>query len=288
LQISIALGGLIVTLSLITLTFYFYRKYRSAEIIAAQHRTALAHASRLMTVGEMTASIAHEINQPLSAILSNAEAAEILLQRPDPPLTKIRQILADIHKDNVRANNIIIQLRALLTKTELELASVSLNAVIEETLLLARGAVRKADAKLVCTLEENLPDIKADRTQLQQVLLNLLLNAIDAMEKTPRELREITVRTAQCGNRAECTVSDRGHGFNKEEKSKAFNSFFTTKKQGMGLGLSIAKTIIHRHNGAISIANREHGGAIVRILLSYLLIIFGNLQCREIQQFISQ
>ena len=223
----------------------------------------LAHAARLAVAGELTASIAHEINQPLGAILSNADAAEILLERPHPPLDEIRQILVDIRRDDLRASDVIQHLRSLLRKHELEFQPLDCNDLIIEVLRLAAADGQRRRVHFVREFAADLPRVAGDRVHLQQVLLNLLLNAMDAMADTPIHRRKVTLRTCcLAGNGGvEVAVIDTGSGIAPDRIGHIFDSFFTTKKEGMGLGLSIARSIIEAHHGTIVVRNNPTEGA---------------------------
>ena len=221
----------------------------------------IAHVSRLAVVGELTAMVAHEINQPLGAILSNAEAAEILLESENPPLEEIREILSDIRKNDLRADEAIRKIRTLLRKHELQLQPLDLNETVEDVLRLIAGDAIRRRIRLQPDLSPGLPWAFGDRIYLQQVLLNLIINAMDAMTDTPEEARRIIVRTCMVGDDVEVAVDDRGHGINAGKLSSIFNSFYTTKAEGMGLGLSIASSIIEMHDGRIWAANNQAGGA---------------------------
>lgn len=236
---------------------------------AEEARHNLAHASRLAIVGELTASIAHEINQPLGAILSNTDAAEMLLDRSSPPLDEIRNILSDIRKDDMRAGDIIAHLRALLRKRELEFHPLNLNEIVHEVVRLASSDLQRRRIKLALQLAPGLPEVRGDRVHLQQVLLNLVVNAMDAMNDVPPSTRlQLTVSSAVTPQGlVEIVVSDSGPGIPPERLSRIFDSFFTTKKEGMGLGLSIARSLIEVHHGTIAAANNPGGGASFRFQL---------------------
>jgi PAS domain S-box-containing protein len=228
----------------------------------------LAHAGRLAVAGELTASIAHEINQPLGAILSNADAAEMLLERPEPPLGEVRQILADIRRDDLRASDVIQHLRTLLRKHSLEIQRLDLNELITEVLRLAATDGQRRRVQFVRELAPDLPQVMGDRVHLQQVLLNLLLNAMDAMAETPIARRRVTLRTRQADDaRVEVAVIDCGSGVDPERIQRIFDSFFTTKREGMGLGLSIARSIIREHHGTLAVVNNPAGGATFAFVL---------------------
>lgn len=222
----------------------------------------LAHASRLAVAGELTASIAHEINQPLGAILSNADAAEMLLERPHPPLDEVRQILIDIRRDDQRASDVIRHLRALLRKHELEIEPLDLNELLTEVLRLAAADGQRRRVHFVREFAPDLPRVPGDRVHLQQVMLNLILNAMDAMAETPIPRRRVTLRTRRVAeDRVAVAVIDTGSGIDPERLHHIFDSFFTTKKEGMGLGLSIARSIIEAHRGVLTVENNPDGGA---------------------------
>jgi signal transduction histidine kinase len=217
--------------------------------------------------GELTATIAHELNQPLGAILTNVETAQLLVKSPVPDLQEIDEILADIRRDDVRASEVIDRLRAQLKKTPLELKDIDVNEVAEETsrFLSALAVARKVD--LTSFIAPAPLPIKGDRIQLQQVTTNLIVNAMDAMSSMPSTARWITVSTARDGNSACLSVSDVGPGIPVDHLKEVFEPFFTTKGEGMGMGLSIARTIVEAHGGQLSAENEAGRGATFRIRL---------------------
>ncbi len=238
---------------------------RQAELEVAQQRQDLAHASRLTIVGELTASITHEISQPLAAILSNAETAEILLESKQPRLEEVQQILADIRKDDLRASEVIRRMRELLRKRALELKPIDLNALTSDVLRLVDGETRRRGVEIEKQFAETLPVVRADEIHLQQVLLNLILNGMEAMSESNRRL---TICTAYDGKaNVEVAVEDSGPGIPSERLPLLFDSFFTTKTHGMGLGLSIARSIVDAHGGRIWAENSSSGGACFRFTL---------------------
>jgi PAS domain S-box-containing protein len=234
---------------------------------AEETRRELAHASRLTLVGELTASIAHEINQPLGAILSNAEAAEMLLELSPPALDQVREILGDIRKDDRRASEVIRRLRALLRKHEMENQPVDLNEVAADVVLLVRAESRRRGVTVESAPADNLPLVRGDKVHLQQVMLNLVFNGMEAMADRPGAKR-VTVRTAlnESGS-AEVAVSDTGPGLVADRISRLFEPFFSTRKEGMGLGLSIARSLVQAHGGQIWAENNPEGGATFRFTL---------------------
>jgi PAS domain S-box-containing protein len=230
-------------------------------------RQELAHASRLAILGELTASIAHEINQPLGAILSNADAAEMLLESPAAPLDEVRQILDDIRKDDLRASEVIRRVRALVRHREVEMQCIDLTEAVADVVRLMRAEARRRGVAVKAELPARLPLVRADRVHLQQVLLNLFLNGMEAMAGATGEKR-LTVRTAlNADGCAEIAVSDTGHGVQPDRLARLFAPFFSTKKEGMGLGLSISRSLVERHGGRIWAENNPGGGATFRFTL---------------------
>ena len=221
----------------------------------------LAHVSRLAVVGELTASIAHEINQPLGAILSNVDAADILLDRDPVPMEELRQIIADIRTDDMRAGEVIRHMRALLRRRELAMLPFDLNRAISDVLGLASADLGRHRVAVESEFGQ-LPPVLGDQVHLQQVVLNLILNGVDAMSEVPASRRRLGIRTARReGGGVEVSVWDSGPGIAEEHAQLLFDSFFTTKSNGMGLGLSIARSIIEAHGGTIRAETRREGGA---------------------------
>jgi PAS domain S-box-containing protein len=223
---------------------------RQAELEAARQRMDLAHAARLTIVGELIASIAHEINQPLGAILSNAETAMILLESKHPHLAEVQQILADIRQDDLRASEVIRRMRDLLLKRELELKLIDLNALTLNVLRLVAAETRRRGVRIEEQFADTLPVVRGDVVHLQQVLLNLVLNGMEAMSESSESNRRLTIRTVYDGNgNVEVAVEDSGPGISADLLPRLFDSFFTTKTHGMGLGLSIVRSIVEAHGG---------------------------------------
>ena len=222
---------------------------------------------RFSTAGELTASIAHEINQPLGAIMTNAETAQAILKSPSPDVAELNEIVGDIVRDDRRASEVIRRMKSLLTKTPFELRSLDLNDVAREAIEFLSTLAVARKVELVNGITPDALPILGDRIQLQQVILNLVVNGIDAMKDMPTEDRIISIRTSRVENFAQLSVSDRGSGIPDEKLNAIFEPFFTSKAEGMGMGLSIARTIIEAHQGVISAKNRDHGGASFRIRL---------------------
>ena len=247
---------------------------KQAEQEAAQQRTDLAHAARLTMVGQLSASIVHELSQPLGAILSNIETAEILLASKEIPVDMIREILVDIRKDNERASNVIRRMSALLRKRKLELGPIDLNAAGSEVIRLIAGETHRQGVKIEEHFADDLPVVRGDLVHLQQVLLNLILNGMEAMSELAESNRRLTIRTARNGNGdVEVSVEDSGPGISPERLPMLFDSFFTTKPHGMGLGLAIVRSIVEAHGGRIRAENISTGGACFRFTLPVMQIV---------------
>jgi PAS domain S-box-containing protein len=225
----------------------------------------LAHASRLTAMGELTAAIAHEINQPMSAILSNVDAAEMLLESGQADLEDLREILGDIRNDDIRASEIIRHIRALANKRDVEIEPFSLRLLVESVMRVVTPIAQRRRVALRAELAD-LPYVHADRIHIQQVMLNLVFNAMDAMEAN-RD-RRLAVGTADAGNGfAEVWVTDCGPGLPHHALDRVFDSFYTTKKDGMGLGLAIARSLVEIHGGRIWATNNPDAGATFRFTL---------------------
>ena len=238
-----------------------------AEGEVRDRRAELAQASRLALAGELTASIAHEINQPLGAILANAGAAEALLRRDPSASSELREILADIRKADLRASEIIRRVRSLITTRQAEREPVEVNAMVSDILTFLRGDAQRRGVVIDIELTPGLPTLLVDRVQMQQAVVNLCVNAMEAMSDCAAEKR-LGVRTAATADGdVEITVSDSGPGVPPEYLARMFDSFFTTKAHGMGLGLAIARSIVEAHEGTMSAENRKEGGALFRIVL---------------------
>jgi signal transduction histidine kinase len=243
------------------------RGRRVAEAEARKRRAELGQASRLALAGELTASIAHEINQPLGAILANAGAAEALLRRDPGANAELREILADIRKSDLRASEIIHRVRALVTTRQAEHERVDANVLVDDVLAFLRGEARRRGVAVETALAPGLPMLVADRVQLQQALVNLCVNAMEAMDGCEPNRRKLEVRTVAVDRGVEIAVRDSGPGIANAQLPQLFDSFFTTKQNGTGLGLSITRSIVEAHGGRIVADNRAEGGASFRITL---------------------
>jgi signal transduction histidine kinase len=266
-EIALTIALVLVQAGMIAVLLREHRRRQFAEVQSRQRMAELAHVNRFSTAGELTASIAHEINQPLGSILTNAETAQAILKSPSPDIAELNEIVVDILRDDRRASEVIRRMRSLLAKAPFELKSLDLNDVARETVefLSALAVARKVE--LTSLITQNALPILGDRIQLQQVILNLVVNGIDAMKDASSQNRIISIRTARVENFAQLSVSDRGPGIPEDRLKKVFEPFFTSKAEGMGMGLSIARTIIEAHHGQIWANNRDHGGASFRIKL---------------------
>jgi len=266
-QIASIVAVILIQAGLISVLLREHRRRQLAEVQARQRMAELAHVNRFSTAGELTASIAHEINQPLGSIMTNAETANAILKSPTPDIAELKDIVNDILLDDRRAAEVIRRMRSLLKKAPFELKNIDLNDLVRETVEFLSSLAVGRKFELVSLTTQNALPILGDRIQLQQVILNLVVNGIDAMRDTPGENRIISVRTSRVENSAQLSVSDRGSGIPEDKLEKVFAPFFTSKAEGMGMGLSIAHTIIEAHHGLISAKNRDHGGATFRIKL---------------------
>lgn len=244
------------------------RALRASEVELQRSREVLTHVTRVSTMSELATTLAHEINQPLGAILRNADAAVFFLQQTPPDHEEVLAILGDIRKDNLRAGAVIDRMRALIKKREVQLEILSLKELVDHVISLTHAEL--LGRRVILRIDE-CPDmrVRGDRVQLQQVLLNLFINAADAMNNTPHENRHLTVSMRRDEREyAEVSVSDRGHGIPPEKLTEVFETFFTTKPSGMGMGLAISDTIVKAHGGRIWAENNPGGGATVRFTLN--------------------
>jgi signal transduction histidine kinase len=267
-QIASIVVLLLLETALIFRLLYERRRRQHAEVEAHQRIAELAHMNRRATVGELSASIAHELSQPLGAILRNSEAAEIMLDTPAPDLPGLRDILGDIRRDEHRASEVIRRLRRLLAKAPLEAQEIDLNEVVREVFEFLSAQASARHVTLSTSLDPRAPRVRADRIQLQQVILNLVMNSLEAIGGSATAERLIAGRTAVLeGTSAEVAIEDSGPGIPAEAFRRLFEPFFTTKDAGMGMGLSIARTIIESHGGRIWAENQSTGGAAFRFTL---------------------
>ena len=235
------------------------QKRTEAEIQLA--RAELLRVERSFRVSELTASLAHELNQPLAAILSNAQAALHFLESNKPDLNEFREILRDIVQDDKRAGNVIRSLRSMMKREEGEKKPINLNEVLNDVVAILHSEAVFRNARIETDYGGSLPLVLADRVQLQQVILNLIMNAAEAISQNSPEERRIILRTEATDNRVRVSVRDFGRGIDKENLERLFQPFFTTKGSGLGMGLAISKSIIEANGGRIWAENHPEGGA---------------------------
>ncbi len=261
-QIAAVLAVLIAQTALIVALFWERRRRRIAEADSRARLSEMAHMNRRVDMGELAASIAHELNQPLAAIYSNADAAHIMIGDASPRLDEVAEILVDIKQDDKRASEVVARIRTMLRKTEVAVADVDLNEAIGETIKLLALDASTRGVTVSAELEPNLPLVRTDRVQVQQVIVNLMLNGMEAMREVPEERRRLAIRSRRANDKeAEVSVIDGGVGVRAEMLPRIFDAFVTSKANGMGLGLSISRTIIEAHGGRIRAENRLGGGA---------------------------
>jgi C4-dicarboxylate-specific signal transduction histidine kinase len=240
---------------------------RSTEAALRRAQADLANVSRMTTLGELTASIAHEVNQPIAAVVTNAGACLRWLAGERPDLDKARQAASRIVRDGARAADIITRIRALFARAAPERRSIDLNQLIRETTDLLGAEIKRHAVATRLNLAADLPAIFGDRVQLQQVLVNLITNGVEAMAAVhgPRELLVVCERSAD--GEVLVSVCDSGDGLPDEPPDRLFNAFFTTKPEGTGMGLSISRSIIEAHGGLLSATANKPKGAIFRFAL---------------------
>jgi two-component system, LuxR family, sensor kinase FixL len=235
---------------------------KRAESELQRQRGELAHLTRVSTMGELSASLAHELNQPLTAILSNAQAAQRFLTANPSDLTEVQEILQDIVEDDSRASEVIQRMRALVKKEELAFAPLDLAGVVRDVAALVHSDAILQGVRILLEVKPGLPSVRGDKIQLQQVVLNLLLNAFEAMKDCPANEREVKVlaETAGAGS-LRLAVRDHGTGLGDDKLDKIFQPFYTTKRDGLGMGLAISRSIIDTHGGRLWAENNPDRGA---------------------------
>jgi len=234
---------------------------KKIELELQQKRNELNHINRVSTMGQLASTLAHELNQPLGAILRNAEAGELFLQGPSPDLDELRAILVDIRKDDLRAGEVIDRMRAMMKQRKAERRPLDLKLLTEEVVTLVQSDADKRHVRLSLDTDPILPLISGDRVQLQQVLVNLLLNAMDALDNNPPEKRLVMVSARAAGARVEVAVTDNGPGIAADQLTHVFDPFFSSKPDGLGMGLAISRGIIEAHGGRLWANNNKTGGA---------------------------
>jgi signal transduction histidine kinase len=253
---ALTIGGLLVQ----------RQRRRKAEAEAAERRLELGRATRFAAMGELTASIAHEINQPLGAILANADAAAMMVRSGTASQAQLGEMLADIRREDLRAGEVIRRLRALLEKRAVTHLPFRLHPVLDDALGLLAPEARRRGVVIERSFEARDDQLLGDAVQFQQVLLNLTLNAMDAMQQEVPARRRLTIRTVDGDASVELQVADRGCGISDVQRDKVFDSFVTTKPNGMGLGLSIVRAIVEVHGGRIGFTSRDGGGTLFTVI----------------------
>ena len=233
-----------------------------AERALHEAQVALAHANRVETVGQFAASIAHEVNQPIAAAIMNAGTAQRVLARQPPDLELAGEAIDGCLKDTQRAAEIIDRIRALVRKTPERKEDLKINETISDVIEFARGEISKNGVELRITLAEALPIIRGDRVQLQQVMLNLIINAVEAMSQTTEGRRELVISSQSAADSVLVAVRDSGQGLPESALERAFEAFYTTKSNGLGMGLPICRSIVEAHGGRLwATANVPKGAA---------------------------
>ncbi len=235
---------------------------KEAALAAQQHRDELAHVTRISTMGELAASLAHELNQPLTAILSNAQAAQRFLAADPANVGEVRAILRDIVEDDSRAGEVIRRVRELVRKGDLEIGALDFETIVRDVVMLIHSDAILHNVSILVQMDPAAPKVQGDKVQLQQVVLNLLLNAFQAMKDCPVNERHVTVRTElDDGHKLIVAVRDRGEGLKDDQLEKIFEPFYTTKNNGLGLGLAISRSIVEAHGGQLWAQNNPDRGA---------------------------
>jgi two-component system, LuxR family, sensor kinase FixL len=237
------------------------RKRSDADLLKLQEK--LTHLSRVALLGELSGALAHELQQPLTAILCNANTAQLLTKKPGFDLEELQEILQEIVNDDKNAGQIIQRLRALLMRGETQFDLVEVPELLADVMVLARGTLRERNIQVNTRIDEEMPAVKGDRVELQQVLLNLVLNACEAMSDNPARDRrmEVVVDLSDDSHAVRISVLDCGNGIETEQLERVFDPFFTTKAGGLGLGLAISHSIITAHGGRLWATNRSDRGA---------------------------
>jgi signal transduction histidine kinase len=269
-SISVA-AAFLIQAALISILLHERKKRSDAEFESRHRMTELAHANRQATAGELSSSIAHELNQPLGAILTNAETAELILDSTSPDLSEIKEILADIRRDDLRASEVIHRMRSFLKRTPFETKDIDLNDTMREVFEFLSVQASARDIALYLQASPEALRVKGDPVQLQQVILNLMVNSMDAMAAMPNGRTVVGRTEMNGGSSAVISISDSGPGIPPNRLNEVFDPFFTTKEQGMGIGLSIARTIVQAHKGRIWAENVAGGGVVFRLSLPLCL-----------------
>ena len=244
------------------------KELRQANETLRERQAELTHVTRVMTIGELTASIAHEVNQPLAAIVTNGNACLRWLAGATPNLSEGRQAVERIIKDSYRASEVIARIRSLVKKTPSRSDWVDLNEVIDEVLALAQNEARRHRVSLNRQLKQDLPRVRGDRVQLQQVVLNLIMNGLEAIARSKNGTRELSISSDVDQEHVIIAVRDSGEGLDSANLERVFDAFYTTKPEGMGMGLAISRTIIVSHGRRLWAGANSPQGAVFQFTLS--------------------
>ena len=242
-----------------------------AERESRNHLSELAHANCQATAGELSSTMAHELNQPLGAILTNTETAELILSSPAPNLSEVKEILADIKRDDIRASEVIDRMRGFLRRAPFEDKAIDLNDAVRKVFDFLSVQASARNVALSFEPSGEPLQVRGDQVQIQQVIMNLVVNSMDAMATIPNGRSVIGRTEMNGGSSAVVSILDSGPGIPAEKLNEIFDPFFTTKKQGMGIGLSISRTIVQAHKGRIWAENQREGGAVFRLSLPLAL-----------------
>lgn len=259
--VQISSGGAVVSRTEVT-------QLRLAELEATELQRELTHVQRVSTLGQLSSALAHEINQPLGAILRNTDAAELFLQQNPPDLLELRDIILDIRRDQHRASSVIERMRSLLKRRELQLETLAVDELIEQIKMFLHAETQVHDTTLHLDIPRELPKVCGDRIHLQQVILNLILNSMESFDEMSNRKYLIVIRASQTKDgMVKLAVIDNGAGITPDVLPSLFDPFVTTKTRGTGLGLAISKTIVEMHGGNISATNNADGGATFQFTL---------------------
>ena len=267
LRVTAVANGLL-SLAAIGVTAFLALKNQSAVIALQRARAELAHVTRMTTLGELTASIAHEVNQPLTGVVSNADACLRWLAAQPPNLEEARLAVERVADDGMRASEVIRRVRALARRAPLQKSWLDINEPITDVAALMRHELQQNRVAMDLHLASDLPSVFGDRVQLQQVMLNLIMNAVEAMSGADAATRELSIRSEKDGvEGVVVTVRDSGSGLNPKTLDRLFDAFYTTKQEGMGMGLAISRTIVEAHGGRLWATPNVPQGAIFQFRL---------------------
>ncbi len=259
----------LISVAAILATTYLCLKNQAADRALEHARTELAHMQRLTALGELTASIVHEVNQPVAGTVTNADAALQWLAADPPNIDEARQAIEAIVEDGKRTSETVSRVRALVRKAPPRWERLNLNEVIRQVIALTQTDLQRHRVVVLSNLAANLPPVRGDRVQLQQLVLNLILNGIEAMTAIEARPRQLVISTAVDGGNVVGSVRDAGAGFDSDQAGRLFEAFYTTKPQGTGMGLAICRSIVEAHGGRITGSPNPNGGATFRFSLPH-------------------